>query len=114
MEDTNIRWTFEVGGENKSYDQIADLPNSYILADDIEMPHSNKIPFGWWGSYTDCCVLEVHYGVEMVACLRHAGRVDKKPHTKRPQGVQCGVNRIACRRHAHRQRNNLHTFTIFR
>lgn len=38
------RWTFEVGGENKSYDQIADLPNSYILADDIEMPHGNKIP----------------------------------------------------------------------
>ena len=84
MEDTNIRWTFEVGDENKSYDQIAYLPNSYILADDIEMPHSNKIPFAWWGSYTDCCVLEVHYGVEMVACLRHAGRVDKKPHTALP------------------------------
>lgn len=38
------RWTFEVGGENKSYDQIAALPDSYILADDIEMPHGNKIP----------------------------------------------------------------------
>ena len=37
-------WTSEVSGENKSYDQIADLPNSYILADDIEMPHGNKIP----------------------------------------------------------------------
>ena len=38
------RWTFEVGGENKSYDQIADLPNSYILTDDIEMPRGHKIP----------------------------------------------------------------------
>jgi predicted AAA+ superfamily ATPase len=37
-------WTFEVGGENKSFSQIADIPNSYILADDIEMPHGNKIP----------------------------------------------------------------------
>ena len=38
------QWTFEVGGENKSFGQIADIPNSYILADDIEMPHGNKIP----------------------------------------------------------------------
>ena len=38
------KWTFEVGGEGKTFDQIADLPNSYILADDIESPHGNKLP----------------------------------------------------------------------
>ena len=38
------RWTIEVGGEKKSYLQIADIPESYILSDDIEMPHGNKIP----------------------------------------------------------------------
>ncbi|MBQ9473757.1 MAG: AAA family ATPase [Bacteroidales bacterium] len=38
------QWTFEVGGEGKDYSQIADLPDSFILADDIEMPHGNKIP----------------------------------------------------------------------
>ena len=38
------KWIFEVGGEKKTFDQIADLPDSYILADDIEMPHGNKLP----------------------------------------------------------------------
>ncbi len=38
------KWTFEVGGEGKTFDQIADLPNSYVLADDIESPHGNKLP----------------------------------------------------------------------
>jgi hypothetical protein len=38
------KWTFEVGGEGKTFDQIADLPHSYILADDIESPHGNKLP----------------------------------------------------------------------
>lgn len=37
-------WIFEVGGEDKSFDQIADMPNSYILADDTEMPYGNKLP----------------------------------------------------------------------
>ncbi len=35
---------FEVGGADKSYNQIADLPHSYILADDIEYPYGNKLP----------------------------------------------------------------------
>lgn len=38
------KWTFEVGGEDKTYDQIADLPNSYIFADNIEMPYGHKLP----------------------------------------------------------------------
>ena len=38
------KWTFEVGGEGKTFDQIADLPNSFVLADDIESPRGNKLP----------------------------------------------------------------------
>lgn len=38
------KWTFEVGGETKSFAQIADIPDSYILADDIESPRGHKLP----------------------------------------------------------------------
>lgn len=38
------KYTFEVGGKKKDYSQIADLPDSYILADDIEVPFGHKIP----------------------------------------------------------------------
>lgn len=38
------KWTFEVGGEGKSFEQIAGVPNSFVLADDIESPRSNKLP----------------------------------------------------------------------
>ena len=38
------KWTFEVGGEKKRFDQIADLPNSFVLTDGIEMPHGKKLP----------------------------------------------------------------------
>ncbi|MCQ2339714.1 MAG: AAA family ATPase [Paludibacteraceae bacterium] len=38
------RYTFEVGGENKDYTQIANLPNSYILADNIEYASGHKLP----------------------------------------------------------------------
>ena len=36
--------TFEVGGEGKSFSQIADMKDSYILADDIESPHGKRLP----------------------------------------------------------------------
>ena len=36
--------TFEVGGKDKTFDQIADVPNSYILADNIEFPIGKKLP----------------------------------------------------------------------
>jgi len=45
------KWLFEVGGEKKSFAQIADIPNSYVLADDIEMPRGNKIPL-WMIGFT--------------------------------------------------------------
>lgn len=38
------RYTFEVGGSGKSYDQIANLPDSFILSDDIDMPIGHKLP----------------------------------------------------------------------
>ena len=38
------KWTFEVGGERKRFSQIADVPASFILADDIEFPRGNKLP----------------------------------------------------------------------
>lgn len=36
--------TFEVGGKDKTFNQIADIPNSYILADDMEFPVGKKLP----------------------------------------------------------------------
>lgn len=36
--------TLEVGGRDKSFEQIADLPNSYILADQLEFPVGKKLP----------------------------------------------------------------------
>ncbi len=36
--------TFEVGGKDKSFNQIANIPNSYILADSMEFPVGKKLP----------------------------------------------------------------------
>lgn len=38
------RITIEVGGKDKSFEQIADIPDSYILADSIEFPIGKKLP----------------------------------------------------------------------
>lgn len=38
------KWTFEVGGPDKTFKQIANVPDSFILADMIEMPVGKKIP----------------------------------------------------------------------
>lgn len=43
--------TFGVGGEDKSFDQIADIPDSYILADDMEYPIGKKLPL-WMAGLT--------------------------------------------------------------
>ena len=43
------RYTVEVGGEKKTFAQIADLPSSYILADDIETPYGHKLPLWTMG-----------------------------------------------------------------
>jgi len=36
--------TFEVGSSTKSFEQIADIPDSYILADNMEFPVGKKLP----------------------------------------------------------------------
>lgn len=38
------KYIIEVGGKKKKYKQIADIPNSYVIADDIETGYGNKIP----------------------------------------------------------------------
>ncbi len=43
--------TFEVGGERKSFEQIADVPDSYILADNLEYPVGKKLPL-WLAGLT--------------------------------------------------------------
>jgi predicted AAA+ superfamily ATPase len=42
-------YIFEVGGKNKSFKQIKDMPNSYVIADDIEIGSNNKIPLWLFG-----------------------------------------------------------------
>jgi len=43
------RYLFEIGGKNKRFDQIKDVPDSYIAADDIETGFGNKIPLWLFG-----------------------------------------------------------------
>jgi len=43
------KYTFEVGGKNKSFNQIADMPNSFVVADDIEVGFGNKVPLWLFG-----------------------------------------------------------------
>lgn|SRR5574344_525703 len=38
------KYIFEVGGKSKTFTQIADIPKSFILADDIEVPIGHKLP----------------------------------------------------------------------
>ena len=43
------KFIFEVGGKNKGFEQIKDMPNSFIAADDIEVGVGNKIPLWLFG-----------------------------------------------------------------
>jgi len=43
------KYTFEVGGKNKSFEQIKDMPNSFVIADDIEIGFEAKIPLWLFG-----------------------------------------------------------------
>lgn len=38
------RYTVEIGGKNKSFNQIKDIEDSYIFSDDIEVGYGSKIP----------------------------------------------------------------------
>ncbi len=43
------KYTFEIGGKNKGFEQIKDIPNSYVASDDIEIGYKNKIPLWLFG-----------------------------------------------------------------
>jgi len=43
------KYTFEIGGKNKSFDQIKDIKNSYVVADSIEVGFKNKLPLWLFG-----------------------------------------------------------------
>ena len=45
----NGRYLFEVGGPRKSFDQIKDIPDSYLAIDDEEIGRGNKIPLWMFG-----------------------------------------------------------------
>ncbi len=42
-------YLFEIGGKSKSFQQIANHENSYVVSDDIEMGTGNKIPLWLFG-----------------------------------------------------------------
>lgn len=43
------KYLFEIGGRNKQYKQIADIPDSYVIVDDMETGVGNKIPMWLFG-----------------------------------------------------------------
>lgn len=43
------RYTFEVGGKNKTQEQIKNTPNAFIVKDDIEYGYKNSIPLWAFG-----------------------------------------------------------------
>ncbi|MCX6073956.1 MAG: AAA family ATPase [Campylobacterales bacterium] len=43
------KFIVEIGGKNKSFEQIKDLPNSFVAADDIMRGNGNKIPLWLFG-----------------------------------------------------------------
>jgi predicted AAA+ superfamily ATPase len=43
------KYTFEVGGKNKGFEQIKDIPNSYVASDDLEIGIGNKIALWIFG-----------------------------------------------------------------
>lgn len=43
------RYLFEVGGRRKTFDQIADVPDSFLAVDDTEVGYGNRIPLWMFG-----------------------------------------------------------------
>lgn len=43
------RWLFEVGGKKKGFSQIKGIEESFVVADDMEIGHGNKIPLWLFG-----------------------------------------------------------------
>lgn len=45
----NNKFTFEIGGKGKKFKQIADIKNSFVVADEIEYGFENKLPLWLFG-----------------------------------------------------------------
>lgn len=45
----NEKYTIEIGGKNKGFEQIQNIENSFVVADDIEIGSANKIPLWLFG-----------------------------------------------------------------
>ena len=45
----NGKYLFEVGGKNKSFEQIKDIENSFLAVDGIEVGYHNRIPLWVFG-----------------------------------------------------------------
>ena len=45
----NGKYLFEVGGSSKDFRQIANIPDSYLAIDDVEIGHLNRIPLWMFG-----------------------------------------------------------------
>ena len=43
------KYLFEIGGEGKGFSQIADMPNSYVANDNVEIGFGNKLPLWLFG-----------------------------------------------------------------
>jgi len=43
------RYLFEIGGKNKGFKQIKNIPNSFVVADNIEIGFGAKIPLWLFG-----------------------------------------------------------------
>lgn len=43
------KYTVEVGGKNKSFKQIKDVPNSFVASDDMEVGFNHKVPLWLFG-----------------------------------------------------------------
>jgi hypothetical protein len=43
------KFTVEVGGANKSFNQIKDIPHSFLALDDMEIGFEGKIPLWLFG-----------------------------------------------------------------
>ncbi len=45
----NEKYTFEIGGKDKGFEQVKDIKNSFVVADGIEVGFKNKLPLWLFG-----------------------------------------------------------------
>ncbi|MBD0351889.1 MAG: AAA family ATPase, partial [Flavisolibacter sp.] len=43
------KWVFEVGGKTKSGSQVKEVPNSFIVQDDVAFPVGDVLPLWLFG-----------------------------------------------------------------